>query len=358
MSRRGWGLLGLALALLAAAGVVGLLRARSAPRPTSVAWPVMGTLLQVTAWDADAAQARAGLDAARAAVFRVDSLMSNYKPGSEISAINRRAGTDSVTVVSPETAEVLASALRYARLTGGALDVTVGPLLKVWGFYRHRGEVPPAPSLDSARALVGWRAVELDSAAGTVRLPRRGMELDFGAIAKGYAVDRGVQAMRAAGVTRGMVDLGGNVRVFGPAPHEDAWRLGVRDPRETEQMLGVVRLDSGAVATSGDYEQFFVHQGVRYSHIFDPRTGWPARGVAGTTVFAPEAIATDALSTSLFILGPDAGCRLARELGVQAVWVLDPGDAPGEAVVHTPGLTGRLELDLPPGSPPPRECEG
>lgn len=321
----------------------------------------MGTMLELRVWEADTARAREALAAARAAVFRVDTLMSLYKPESELSAVNRRAGTDSITTLSLETAEVLEAALEFADRTDGALDVTVGPVVDVWGFYRHEGRVPPRAVLDSARSLVGYRQIVYDPSTRGVRLPRRGMRLDFGAIAKGYAVDRAVQVLRAAGLGRGMVDLGGNSRTFGLAPDGHAWRVGIRHPRDPEEVYAVVTLDSGAVATSGDYEQFFVHEGVRYSHIFDPRTGWPARGTMSASAFAPTGMAADALSTALFVLGSEEGCRLARRLpGVEAVWARDPGEtaegvAPGESI-YTPGLEGRLQLLLHELAPRVRPC--
>lgn len=337
------------------------------PEPVARAWPVMGTMLEVTVWEADTARAGAALAAARAAVFRVDSLMSLYRPESELSVVNGRAGTERVTVVSRETAEVLAAAIAYAGRTGGALDVTVGPVVDVWGFYRHEGRIPAPAALDSARALVGYARIEFDGGRRAVRLPARGMRLDFGAVAKGYAVDLAVEALRHHGIARGTVDLGGNVRVFGPPPAGDAWSVGLRDPRAPDEVFAVVSLDSGAVATSGDYEQFFERDGVRYSHIMDPRTGRPARGVAAVSVVAPTGLASDALSTALFVLGPAAGCAVADALpGVGAVWVEDAdmpargaGDGLPGPVRITPGLEGRLELYLPgpAAAVPLRKCE-
>lgn len=346
------------------AGLLALLAAcapRSAdPAPVTRAWPVMGTLLEITVWEADTARAQAAIAAARAAVFRVDTLMSVYKPESDLSVVNRRAGTDTATLVDAETVFVLREALRLAEESDGALDVTVGPLVSAWGFHRGRGEIPPAAVRESLAPLVGWRQVQLDAGSRRVRLPRRGMRLDFGGIAKGYALDRGIAALRAAGITRGMVDLGGNFRVYGPAP-EGRWSVGLRDPRDPEEMFAVVRLDSGAVGTSGDYEQFFVHQGVRYSHIFDPRTGRPGRGIAAVSVIAPTGLASDALSKPLFLMGPDEGCRYAgRHAGVEAVWVRDPGAEvdvidPGNVVI-TPGLRGRFELMIGDSTAAPSVC--
>lgn len=325
------------------------------PAPVVRAWPVMGTLLEISVWDADTARALAAMSAARAAVLRVDTLMSVYRPESELSTVNRRAGTDSVTVVSAWTAEVLDSALAIAAATGGGLDVTVGPLVDAWGFYRHQGAVPPQSVRDSIAPLVGWRQVRFDRASRRVTLPRRGMRLDFGGVAKGFAVDRGIEALRAMGIRRAVVDLGGNFRVLGPPPVAAAWMMGLKDPRDPESVFAAVKIDGGAIGTSGDYEQFFEANGVRYSHIFDPRTRQPARGVVSVSVIAPSGILSDALSKPFYVLGPVEGCRLAaRWPGVDVVWVRDTGtheekedDDEGldpELVVITDGLKDRLEI--------------
>lgn len=312
------------------------------------AWPVMGTLLEIEVRGADSAVAEMALATARAAVFRVDMMMSVYKPASELSAVNRRAGGDSLTAVDPWTAEVLEAALRFAELSDGALDITVGPLVDAWGFHREVGAVPPEAALDSARRLVGYEQIRWDPVTRAVRLPRPGMRLDFGAIAKGFAVDRAVAALRTAGIRAGRVDLGGNLRWFGRVSTEGSERnVALRDPRDPDRPFALVQVDSGSVATSGDYERFFEVDGRRYSHILDPRSGQPVRGVAAVSVFAPTALEADALSTAFFVLGPQAGCRLAARLpGVEAVWVRDPDqDAlrPHD-VTLTAGLRGRVEL--------------
>jgi thiamine biosynthesis lipoprotein len=317
------------------------------------AWPVMGTLLEVEVRAADSASAEQAVAAARAAVFRVDTLMSVYKPESEVSVVNRRAGSDSLTVLDPQTAEVLEAALRFAELSGGALDVTVGPLVDTWGFYRESGSTPQEAALDSVHRLVGYGKVRWNATDRTVRLPLRGMRLDFGAIAKGYAVDRAVAALRESGVAGGRVDLGGNLRWFGASPSGGGGSVALRDPRNPEDAFALVHIDSGSVATSGDYERFFEVDGRRYSHILDPRTGFPTHGTAAVSVLAPTGMEADALSTAFFVLGPEAGCRLARRLpGVEAVWVRDPGTEPLAAgdLTITPGLAGRVELAFTDGS--------
>lgn len=323
-----------ALVAAALAGACATASAGLEPVELARAWPVMGTLFEARAVAPDSASAREALAAARAQVFRVDSLMSTYKPRSEISRLNAAAGTGAWTGLSAETIEVLGAALDWAQRSGGAFDPTVGPLVDLWGFHRSEGRVPSAAELDSVRLAVGWEAVELDFSAGGARLPRSGMGLDFGAIAKGYALDRAAAAMRAAGAEAGMVDLGGQVLVFGGHPSKEGqpaggrrWPLGIRHPRRSEELLGRIVVNGGSVATSGDNERFFEHEGVRYSHIIDPGTGWPARGVAQVTVAAATGMLADALSTALFVLGPDRGRGfLARWApGATAVWVLDSG---------------------------------
>ena len=338
------------LAALLAAGCATAPVDRGDP-PVERVWEVMGTQLRVQAWAREPARASAAAAAARVAVFRIDSLMSIYRPESELSRINRRAGTDSATVVSAETAEVLSAALAYARWSGSALDVTVGPLMDVWGFYRRAGALPAAAALDSAAALVGHERVEFDSTARAVRLPHRGRRLDFGAIAKGYAVDVALAAMQRAGASAGLVDLGGNLGAFGAAPDGKGWTVGLPDPRRPDDVFALVQMERGAVATSGDYEQFVEIGGVRYSHIMDPRVQRPSRGVASVSVFAPTGMMADALSTALFVLGPETGCRLLATLrGVEAVWVRAP--APGAdalvvgQIVLSDGLAGRIALGL------------
>ncbi|HSL70544.1 MAG TPA: FAD:protein FMN transferase, partial [Longimicrobiales bacterium] len=324
-----------------------LLAASCAREPEAYerSWPIMGTTLRVRVWAPDSTSALAALQVARDEIALVDNLMSTYQPTSELSVVRRRAGSDSITYVSPATTTVLRAALDYAARTDTALDVTVGPLIDVWGFHRHAGRLPTAFQLDSARALTGLAGIDFDPAERTLRLRKRGMALDFGAIAKGYALDRAMRAMRAAGATAGTVDLGGNVIMFGPAP-EGAWQVGIVDPRQRDRLLARLPIDSGAVSTSGDYEQFFQADGVRYSHIFDPRTGLPVQGVASVTVIAPTGMASDALSTAFYVLGPRRGCGLAAREHVDAVWVTiaAAGSGPAFQLVVTPRLDTLLEL--------------
>lgn len=294
-------------------------------QPTRRAWPVMGTLLEATVWGLDDEAAGTVMRAVRAAVGRVDTLMSNYRDDSDISRVNRAAGTGEWVAVDTATLHVVEAALRVARSSGGAFDPTVGPAVDVWGFYREQGAVPVAGALDSARALVDHGRVHTRASPPAIRLATHGMRLDLGAIGKGYAVDRALAAAAGSGASGLMIDLGGNIGVAGRPPGGGDWPLGLRHPRREGRAFAVFEVGAGAVATSGDYERFFVVDGVRYAHILDPRSGRPVQGIASVSVLAPTGTDSDALSTTLFVLGPDAGCR-SVPADASVIWVLAPRD--------------------------------
>lgn len=284
----------------------------------------MGTMLTITAWGTDSAAALGAIRAGRVAVETVDALMSSYRPESDVARMANNAGTS--VRVSPQTIHVLLKAREYWRITGGKFDPTVGPLVDIWMLSRKTGRIPSRQNIDSARALTGFGLVEIDNIRGTVRLPRSGMRIDLGGIAKGFALDMAREAMKG-GASAGMIDLGGNVLVFGTSPSGDGrWRIGVVHPRQDRSLVGSVTIDSGAIATSGDYENFFVVQGVRYSHIIDPLTGEPAHGVVSATAVAPYGEWSDGMSASLLLLGVTRGIAAADSVaGLAAIIIVDPG---------------------------------
>ena len=295
-------------------------------RRVSRAWPVMGTLFVATVWTRDSTGGAAALRAAHDSVRLVDSLMSTYRAESELSQVNAHAARGDPVPVSPQTMAVLRKARLYWRLSGGAFDPTVGPIVRAWGFEGGRGRRPAARSLDSLRALVGFGDVVLDSAANTVWLPRAGMRLDLGGIAKGYALDLARRALARSSIQGGTLDLGGNLLVFGHPPDGDKWRVAIVNPLRREHTVGELALDSGAVATSGDYEHYLVIGGRRYGHLIDSRTAMPARGVLSATAIGPLGEWSDGLSATLFLLGPSRGRALVDSIpGLAAVWVVDRG---------------------------------
>ncbi len=312
--------------------------AAAAPGFVAFEHEVMATRLTVTLPDRPGAEA-AGEQVA--AIFEdLEERLSEWRPGSQLAAVNAAAGGEAV----PVDAEVLAlitEGLRFGALTGGAFDVTWAALWGTWDFRAAAPRVPDPALLAERSALVDYRRVEVDPIAGTVRLPEPGMKLGLGGIAKGQALDRAGAWLRAEGWTVFTLSAGGQV-LAGGQPGARSWHIGVRDPRGPEDdWFAVVPAVDQSVSTSGDYERFFEVDGVRYHHILDPRTGWPASaGVRSVTVRSPDATTGDALSTALFVLGLEEGLQLVRGLpGVDALVVDDRG-----GVHATPGLAGEAQV--------------
>ena len=273
-------------------------------------WTVMATTFEVTVYrpTSESPLTTQDLKAAYAEVAEIDRLMSLYRSDSELVALNTRAGEGAVDI-SPRMLEVLRASDHYARLSKGAFDVTVQPLVDLWGFYHvERAAVPQQSEIDAVLRTVGNDRMLLDARKGMLEL-KAATRVDLGGIAKGYAVDRALAVLRARGVAAALVNLGGNIGVMGHAPGGRPWVVGIQHPREN-RLIGQIRFWRGAVATSGDYDRYFEADGKRYRHILDPRTGWPVEGIYALTVIAPNATAADALSTAAFVLGPQRGMEL------------------------------------------------
>jgi thiamine biosynthesis lipoprotein len=285
---------------------------------------------------------RPGAAEAAAAVFSrlvaLDRELSEWKPGSPLSAVNRAAGGEPVEV--PEDLfRLLERALEIGRVTDGAFDVTWAALWGLWDFRSPSPRLPDAAAVSARAALVDYRRVELDAERRTVRLPAAGMLIGFGGIAKGYALDRVAEMLTGAGFDDFLVTGGGQVLARGRRG-DRPWRVGVRDPRGgQDEIFARVEVGDASLSTSADNESYFEVDGVRYHHVLDPRTGWPARGVRSATVLHPDAALADALSTAVMVLGSERGLAAARQLGAEAL-VVDEGGA----VAATGGWGERLEL--------------
>jgi len=269
--------------------------------------PLLGTFVTITAFGADRAQVGDAITAAFDEFTRVDALMSVHRADSELSQLNARAAQTTVTV-SPALFRVLNTAQQIAGETGGAFDITVRPLTQLWGFIWKEYRLPTTNELARTLPLVGHSHLRLDPASRAVRFSRAGMSLDLGGIAKGFAVDCAIGRLRASGVTNAMVKAGGDLRVTGLPPGADHWEIQIEDPAKNGQR-SFIRLRSGALSTSGNYENYFEVDGRRYSHIVNPRTGLPVEGVASCTVLAPTCTESDAWATALFVLGPEKSVR-------------------------------------------------
>lgn len=293
---------------------------------------IMGTQVTVTVVAADRARGNAAIDAALAEVRRLDEMMSLYKGTSEINRVNSAAGKHPETV-SPEMIEVAEVAAQISELTGGAFDITIGPLVLLWQNRLRENKTPADPELAVAAQRVGYKNIVINKQASTLFLRKPGMLLDFGGVAKGYAADKAAQVLRKHGIENGIVALAGDIRVMGRRPDNSPWRITVQHPREQGKTLAVLELSNKVVSTSGDYARFTIVQNKRYHHILDPRTGKPSQGMASVTLVGDNGALVDPLTTAIYILGMEKGLRLVNKLGLEAVLADDSG-----RIVMTDGM--------------------
>ncbi len=264
----------------------------------------MGITYTVILYGHNMVQMQAAVDAAIREVRRVDRMLSKYRPDGELSEINRHAAERPVKV-TPELFALLSECERYSRESEGTFDITIGPLMRVWGFYRGTGRLADKQQVARALEKVGHRNVALDAANGAVRFVRPGVELDLGGIGKGYAVDRMVALLKEKGITSALVNAGGSsIYGLGAPPSEDrGWAVNIRDPRSQSGVVADVYLKDESISTSGSTEKFFRAEGRVYSHIMDPRTGYPAEGVLEVSVIAPRTLDSEAWTKPYLILG-------------------------------------------------------
>ncbi len=264
----------------------------------------MGSAYSIAAYGYDRDKMETAVEAAFDEVRRLDSMLSNYKPDSEWSEVNREAASHPAHV-SSELFQLLSACQRYSRESEGAFDISVGPLMKVWGFYKGTGHLPHRAEIMAAMTNVGYRHVHLDAANQTVSFDRQGVELDPGGIGKGYAVDRMVNVLKAKGITIALVAASGSsIYGLGAPPSEPrGWRITIRNPKDEHQSVAEVFLKNESMSTSGSYEKFFVAEGHVYSHIMDPRTGYPAPGMLSVSIVTPRNLDSEAWGKPFFING-------------------------------------------------------
>ena len=280
---------------------------------------IMGTAINVELWHADAVEGRAQIQAVMDEMHRIDSLMSTYKPESELSQVNAWAASGPV-MVSKELLALITRALEYSDITQGAFDITYA---SAGQYYNYRkGSKPNREQLAGVLPTINYRLVRLDQESSTVQYLQPGVRIDLGGIAKGYAVDRGIAILQAAGARNALVSAGGDTRVIGR--HWDhPWKIGIRDPRNNDGIVSMIPLEDAAISTSGDYERYFDEEGVRYHHILNPATGDSPREVHSTSIIGTNATDTDALSTSIFVMGVDRGLKLVNSLPDTEAIIID-----------------------------------
>lgn len=272
----------------------------------------MGTMAQVVAVGPNAI-AEDSAEKAMAEMVRIDEAMSDYKQTSELSKVNREAFGGKV-VVSEELFGLLQTSVEYSRLSEGGFDITIGPLVDLWRKAGRTNTTPTEEQLTGARAKVGYEKLILDPDERSVRFAVAGMRLDLGAIGKGYAVDRAIESLRNSGAVGGMVNLGGNIRTFGRPVGKSEWKIGMRDPTDTNHIQLSLRLNDWAVATSGDYERSIFVEGQKVNHILNPTTRRGVMGLSSVTILARTGLEADALSTTVTVMGKDRGLELIERL--------------------------------------------
>ncbi len=288
---------------------------------------VMGTFARVVVIAEDSNTAKKCIEIAFTQINKVDELMSDYKSDSEISRANKDAAKTAVHL-SKSTYEVLQRSIEFSKLTYGAFDITVGPLVDLFHSAEKKQVAPTKEQIAQAKSKVGFEKLKLDDQNRTVQFAVDGMRLDLGGIAKGYAVDKAIEAMQACGATGGMVDLGGDIRCFGaPLKGRDHWLIGLQNPNLDEDvgeqnLMLKLKLTNGAIATSGDYQQFVLIEGKRHSHIINRKTGTSTEGLSSVTIIANKATDADALATAVTVMGIEKGIALIEKLtGTEAILI-------------------------------------
>jgi thiamine biosynthesis lipoprotein len=309
---------------------------------------VMGTFARAVVIAKDSDSARKCIESAFAQINKVDNLMSDYKSDSEISGVNRD-GFEKAVQLSQSTYEVLQRSIEFSKQTDGAFDVTVGPLVQLFRKAKRKQALPNQDEITDARSKVGFEKLKLDDRNRTVQFTVEGMQLDLGGIAKGYAVDKAVEVMQSRGAIGGMVDLGGDIRCFGaPLKGRDHWVIGLQNPNIVKDSAGPevllkLKITNGAIATSGDYQQFIMIEGKRRSHIIDRKTGTSTEGLSSVTIIADNATNADALATAVSVMGYEKGLELIENIsGTEAILITSE---PEFKLIKTSGAEKYIKKD-------------
>jgi thiamine biosynthesis lipoprotein len=286
---------------------------------------LMGTLVTISVVSDGRERAFSAMDRAFHTLQKIESQTSRRIAASFTNRINEAAGRAMVSVSSSYLA-LIQQSVEYFRMTEGSFDITVGPLTTLWQFEDGQGRLPDDEEISRNMFLVNCRNLQVDEIHQTIGLKKVGALIDLGGIAKGFAVDQAVSVLKEEGMPGGMVNAGGDIRLFGLKPSQERWRIGIQHPRQLNAILASLKLTDTSIVTSGDYERYFFKDGIRYHHILDPKSGQPARGCQSVTIVSETALSGDALSTGVFILGLERGMALIEDLeGVEGLIVDQQG---------------------------------
>lgn len=282
---------------------------------------LMGSRFDLTVVAENIDQGNAYMDLAVAEISRIEKLISSWDPESQTSEITRNAGIKPV-VVDVELFQLIQRALKISKLTGGAFDISYASMDKVWHFDGSMTEMPSAESIKNSVAKVGYQNIILDEANHSVFLKLPGMKIGFGAIGKGYAADKAKALLQSKGVVAGIINASGDLCTWGMQPDGKDWMVAIVNPLNKEKVFSWMPVHNSAVVTSGNYEKYVKFNGTLYTHIIDPRTGYPATGILSATVFTANAELADALATSIFVMGVETGLDFVNQLkGVECIIV-------------------------------------
>ncbi|GJQ58035.1 MAG: hypothetical protein D8M57_01415 [Candidatus Scalindua sp. AMX11] len=310
----------------------------------------MGTVFDISAYISDKSEAEKVFNEVFNEVNRLDNLMSNYKTQSDLSKINQKAVSEPVAC-DDELAYIIEQSIQYGDITKGAFDITIGPLMKKWGFFKEQGRIPDKKELESVLQAVSYKNIHIEekttksllrgsSSEKVISFANPHTQVDLGGIGKGYAVDVAMKRLHKNGIRSALINFAGNVYASGSPPGRKSWIIGLQNPRNNKEILGSFEITGKAVSTSGDYEKFFTMNGERYSHIIDPRTGKPVQGIASVTIIADSATKADALSTGVFVLGLNEGMKLIEKLSDVEGIIVYEDDSKALRVKTSRGMKG------------------
>lgn len=283
---------------------------------------LMGSHFEITVVEKDTSAANLAIAAAIAEIARIENQISEWRQGTEISEVNRMAGIAPVRV-SQEVFELTKRAVFFSKISNGAFDISTAAMDKVWKFDGSMEKLPDAHTIKNSVKNVDYRNIILDSANSTIFLKKIGMKIGFGATGKSYAADRARNLLKRMGVPGGIINASGDIAAWGSQPNGSPWSIGLQNPAKNRKVIRVIRANDLSIVTSGDYEKFVEFSGVRYSHIINPKTGWPAKGMVSVTVVGPSTEFANGLSTSAMVLGKKAGSSLIRKYPEYSAILID-----------------------------------
>jgi len=297
-----------------------------AQQPYKHTLKLMGSRFEITIVAEDSLDANKNIDLAIAEITRIEKLISSWDANSQTSLINENAGIKPIKVDS-ELFNLIERALGISKLTDGAFDISYASMDSIWKFDGSMTEMPTDEEINNSVAKVGYENIVLDKLNHTVFLRIKGMKIGFGAIGKGYAADKAKDLLISKGVTSGIINASGDMAVWGKQPNGSEWKVAIINPLNKNKVFALLPITNGAVVTSGNYEKYVNFKGKRYTHIIDPRTGYPSSGIISVTVFAPEAELADALATSVFVMGKEAGLHRINQLPkIECIIIDDNGN--------------------------------